>query len=288
MRLARTALISVSEVCSIGCAFCFRADRGNSNMSIGTLTRSLSRLADLGIRDVCLTGGEPTHHPRFLQAVRAVRQFGLGCSVVTSANSPLACNRLQRLSHIMQHVTLSVDSVGASTIGRVNRSLGNAVALSKRLHPRSMGINFVFYRLSESEAEVLAQTCEQRKLSIELSPLLLTRQMRMRASIDVNRYIETLHGDLAILTRHLRVSKVLQAQLSFLEAQVLTGSDAGLCACDRLFVSPRGEVRLCPYSEESTSVWAPRKELRSNIAKNQKARSRRQLNCLFYCASEAN
>lgn len=44
---------------------------------------------------VCLTGGEPVHHPHLRTLVRSCHQFGLPVSLVTSARTPADVARLK-------------------------------------------------------------------------------------------------------------------------------------------------------------------------------------------------
>ncbi|WP_031070132.1 radical SAM protein [Streptomyces sp. NRRL S-118] len=83
----RTALVSTAGHCKVACGFCFRADRAHGFLDTATYTRTLSRLREAGVEGVCLTGGEPTHHPQLRQLVRLAHQFGMSVSMVTSARS---------------------------------------------------------------------------------------------------------------------------------------------------------------------------------------------------------
>ncbi|MEV6677943.1 radical SAM protein [Streptomyces erythrochromogenes] len=81
----RTALISTAGHCEVACSFCFRADRARGFLTTATYTRALSRLKETGVEGVCLTGGEPTHHPDLPQLVRLALQFGMTVFLATDS-----------------------------------------------------------------------------------------------------------------------------------------------------------------------------------------------------------
>ncbi len=76
---------------------------------------------------VCLTGGEPTHHPELRQLVRLALQFGMTVSMVTSARSEAEVSALAEVAHLLTNVTVSADSQGAMALGRTTRTAASAV-----------------------------------------------------------------------------------------------------------------------------------------------------------------
>lgn len=81
-------------------------------MPISMFRRALSRIHEIGVRRICITGGEPTEHPSFLELVRSAHQFGLSPSLVTSAPSTDALRLVAGVGKLLAHLTLSVDSLG--------------------------------------------------------------------------------------------------------------------------------------------------------------------------------
>ncbi|WP_246144592.1 radical SAM protein [Actinacidiphila oryziradicis] len=129
----RSALISTAGHCKIACGFCLRADRGHTFLDLATYTRALSRLKEIGVEGICLTGGEPTHHPELRQLIRLAHQFGLPVSVVTSARTEADVTQLSALAHLLQNVTVSADSLEAMTLGSTTRTVQSAMSTLRRV-----------------------------------------------------------------------------------------------------------------------------------------------------------
>jgi organic radical activating enzyme len=97
----RTALVSTAGHCKVACGFCFRADRAHGFLDTATYARTLSRLKETGVEGVCLSGGEPTHHPQLRQLVRLAHQFGMSVSMVTSARTEAEVTALSQIAHLL-------------------------------------------------------------------------------------------------------------------------------------------------------------------------------------------
>ncbi len=75
--------------CNLSCAFCFnRGIRIEKDISIDDCARVIAFLADNGVNEIDILGGEPTLHPHFIQMVELIYQKNLkafissnGCNV---------------------------------------------------------------------------------------------------------------------------------------------------------------------------------------------------------------
>ena len=105
---------------------------------------------------VCLTGGEPTHHPQLRQLVRLARQFGMSVSMVTSARAVAEVVTLSTVAHLLANVTVSADSQGAMLLGRTTRTAASGIDTLRAISTETKILHVTCWGLSDSECRDLA------------------------------------------------------------------------------------------------------------------------------------
>ncbi|WP_327324562.1 radical SAM protein [Streptomyces sp. NBC_01210] len=158
----RMALVSTAGHCAVACSFCFRADRARGFLTTATYARALSRLKEAGVEGVCLTGGEPTHHPELRQLVRLALQFGMTVSMVTSARLEVEVTALAEVGRLLTNVTVSADSQGAMALGRTTRTAASAVATLDAVDTASKVLHLTYWDVDNEEAAQLANLVWER------------------------------------------------------------------------------------------------------------------------------
>ena len=68
----RWAHVEITSECSHGCAWCYGGfnEDLNSEMSLKDFKSLLTKLKQIGIHQITISGGEPTEHPQFLEFVK--------------------------------------------------------------------------------------------------------------------------------------------------------------------------------------------------------------------------
>ncbi|MEW1699534.1 radical SAM protein [Streptomyces sp. NPDC091278] len=259
----RTALISTAGHCEVACSFCFRADRARGFLTITTYTRALSRLKEAGVEGVCLTGGEPTHHPELRQLVRLALQFGMAVSMVTSARSEAEVTALAEIGHLLTNVTVSADSRGALTLGRTTRTAASAVATLGAVDTPSKVLHLTYWDLDDEEAAELSGLVAGTGIDVQLSPVLLSEAALRRDGRSVQDSLMQRARDTAVLGQHFSLSHGYRSYLDDLRQLQLSEEESHPCRSATLYMSADGEVRRCPYGASEVSVHAPRTEIRA-------------------------
>ncbi|MEU5370415.1 radical SAM protein [Streptomyces sp. NPDC005951] len=241
-------LVAVDERCDLGCKFCLRADVGRSALDLPTYARALSRCKELGATSVCLTGGEPTDHPDFTELVRVAVQFGYACSVVTAAREGRRLDALASVAGLLSHVTVSADSLGAQRVGATERTITGSAAVFDALGHGRASLHVTVWELEDADLEAMAAIDTAFGVEFELSPLLLTDHQLKKATPEAvrSRYA----GDLAALRDRFGLSDRFTDALAALDRS-LAGTLDRTCSSDRLYLSPRGALRRCPYDREN-------------------------------------
>jgi MoaA/NifB/PqqE/SkfB family radical SAM enzyme len=109
-------IVELTNACNLRCAYCLRDEDAlyhtpASFFPVELLSRLMREArAEAGVSHLMFTGGEPTLHPRFGEALRAVADAGLKCSFVTNGwHFERAWPAVQENRGALTHVAFSLD-----------------------------------------------------------------------------------------------------------------------------------------------------------------------------------
>ncbi|MFF6806010.1 radical SAM protein [Streptomyces sp. NPDC012616] len=249
----RGLLVSTADACAVGCRFCFRADIGRDVLSLTQYARALSRLRELGVDELCLSGGEPTDHPEFRQLVRVALQFGFRCAVVTAAREGRRLDALARVAGMLSHVTVSADSREAERLGHTGRTVSSTAEVFSALGHTRASLHVTAYELGDADLEEIRTVVTDAGVGLEVSPLLPSQTFRFDNP--------NLQRDLDLIEHRLGLSPELRVVVDEYY-QWLAEPPVRDCQSERLYLSADGYLRRCPYdTEHQVSVDASREEI---------------------------
>ena len=82
------AIVTTHE-CGRNCPFCIDKYRGRKEyISLDDVERALDFACDLKVKDIFLTGGEPTNHPLIVEIARMVKDRGFNLVMTTNYENP--------------------------------------------------------------------------------------------------------------------------------------------------------------------------------------------------------
>jgi MoaA/NifB/PqqE/SkfB family radical SAM enzyme len=216
----------------------------------------MSRLRELGVSSLCLTGGEPLDHPHLEEIVNITANFQIRCNIITSALGPNRIERLRSIGPSFDHITVSADSSNVIKLAGVSRPLSHAFNIASS--HKCASIHYVVYRLTELDLKSLIQ-CMSRGIQVSINPLILNSLRLNQYSISRSVYVAQLEADAALLFQQAKEPLGFRRSL----ARVANYSDScglqGSCGSRRLFISPNGDIRICPYSELRGNVLSMRR-----------------------------
>ncbi|OAR22207.1 radical SAM protein [Streptomyces sp. ERV7] len=259
------ALVSTAGHCKIACGFCLRPDRAPGYLKIATYTRTLSRLKEMGVEGVCLTGGEPAHHPQLRDLIRLAHQFGLAVSVVTSARAEAEVAGLARIGHLLANLTVSADSTGAMHLGRTTRSVKTALATLRAVPAPAKVLHLTYWDMSDTEARAVHTALRDAEFEVQLSPVMLDPAAQAKAGLSLDEYVQRQRNDTDHLAHYFQFSPRFQKHLTALHAMLLHPRSVS-CRSSLLYVSMDGHLRRCPYGTTGVPVQAPRTVIRDYLA----------------------
>ncbi|MEV6122284.1 radical SAM protein [Streptomyces sp. NPDC052077] len=258
----RTALISTAGHCKVACGFCFRADRAHGFLDTRTYTRTLSRLKETGVDGVCLTGGEPTHHPHLRQLVRLAHQFGMSVSMVTSARTVTDVITLSHVADLLANVTVSADSEGAMLLGRTTRTVASGIDTLRAISTETRILHVTCWDLSDGECRALAGLVTGAGVEVQFSPVVLDEHALRREGMSLQEYPARQLLDAEVLEHYFDLSDRYRGHLDELRDLQLPGEgERRQCRSATAYVSADGLIRRCPYGRASVDVHAPRAEI---------------------------
>ncbi|MFF3337840.1 radical SAM protein [Streptomyces flavidovirens] len=260
----KEALVSTAGHCKIACGFCLRPDREAGFVEISTYTRTLSRLKEIGVEGVCLTGGEPAHHPQLRDLVRLAHQFGIAVSVVTSARTEADVTALAALGHLLTNLTASADSQGAMKLGRTTRSVESGLATLEAVPAPVKVLHLTYWDVPDAEARSMYEQIRDADVDLQLSPVMLDTSDQRKAGLNLNDYLRQQRSDAETLARYFQLSHRFQKHLAALRTMLLQPKRA-LCRSTVLYVSANGTLRRCPYGTTGVTVQAPRSTIREYL-----------------------
>lgn len=122
-------MIDLTSDCNQNCVFCYRSgphtlmpDGKPKFLPLGNLERICRELKEANVSSLTLTGGEPTRHPHFIEAVRMAKQFGFFLTVVTNG-SHITENNIGRLAQLLDPVCDKIELSFNAATGPVFRDI---------------------------------------------------------------------------------------------------------------------------------------------------------------------
>jgi sulfatase maturation enzyme AslB (radical SAM superfamily) len=114
----RRLSVELANICNLHCSYCFRADENLYSshaefFPVDLLRRVINEARTAAnITRISFTGGEPTLHPAFAEALRAIGEAGLTVSFVTNGwHFDRIWSALQANRSTVSHVAFSLDGV---------------------------------------------------------------------------------------------------------------------------------------------------------------------------------
>ncbi len=271
------AIISLSDKCDVGCKFCFRADRGTESMTIERAARIFSRLRELGMNEVCFTGGEPTDHPLFLDFTKVALQFGLLPSVVTSARTPKQIAALRAAARFLTHVTVSADSFVVQEVYKSARTISSAKGVLEQFTGPGKSLHIIVMELGERDLAAIQKALVGTETLLEVSPL-LPSNLKMRDRWP--QIQERFRKDVGCLKSIANLSYRLTAMSN------QNGDKLGECVKKRFYVSADGGLRLCPYDHRFVSLLLDnRATIKQEAESLQHSSLKKVPECMIVCNS---
>lgn len=280
-RAIRDVRISITDRCNFRCVYCLEPDARfmarAELLSIEDYTRVARVCVAMGVRKLRITGGEPTVHPRLLDAITQLASLGAGDLALTT-NGALVTDDVARRWRAagLDRVTVSLDSLREDRFQAITRSgltpsrVAEAIASCQRAGLGPVKVNAVIVRgVNDDEVVDLAAFALEHGVDmrlIEFMPLDGARAWDESKLVPAREMLDRIHAVYPL--RPLREGDPHSTSSNFAFADgapgrigVIASVTRPFCgACSRLRITADGKVRPCLFSHDE---WDLRPLLRA-------------------------
>lgn len=116
------AFLLLTESCNLSCQHCYvKAGPGvGQHMPLHVVELAFDLLADLGIDDIRLTGGEPSIHPEFDRIIASARHRGIRLGLVSNGIKLLYTKRTREVFSNLSRCWISLYGTSEESHGRIS------------------------------------------------------------------------------------------------------------------------------------------------------------------------
>ncbi len=263
---------SLTEACNLSCTYCLPNGfpewyRHKARLDMAEIDVLLRGFRQLGFRKIRLTGGEPTVHPRCLDAVKVARRLGFERIAMTT-NGLKMTDMAPWADAGLTHLNVSLDSLdpekfhavtGSHEAEKVRRAIEDGVRSGL-----SVKVNTVLLRTKNGDRENIEELIDwalglpitlrfielmetklngsfagpERVLGTEIEPLLLARGMSQEGWDSRAPDLRGPSTDYAVAGKPGRIGLINPMSCNFCSK------------CNRLRITARGRLKLCLFGDQ--------------------------------------
>ena len=272
--------ISVTDRCNFRCQYCMPAEglpwlNKQSLLSYEEMARLVSLLAEMGVHDVRLTGGEPLVRKELWRLVEMIAGIpGLDDLSLTTNGYLLEAQVEQLVAAGLRSVNVSLDSLAPDRFFQLTRrdSLAQVLAglEAAERHPelRPIKVNAVALRdFTEHEVLAFAEFARRKPYEIrfiEFMPLDADREWSMEKVLpneEVRRLIHAAYPLEPVGRERHGTSRRWRFADGKGEIGFISPVTEPFCGdCNRIRITAEGELRTCLFSMRETDLRGPLRE----------------------------
>ncbi len=276
-RVHRALRISVTDVCNIRCQYCMPAEGATflpqqRLLSFGRIEQFVRIVAELGIRKIRITGGEPLMRPGLSELIERLSRIEAIEDLAITTNGMLLAAQLPELIKAgLKRINISLDTLSDATFKRLARREGlqkvlDGIAATKAFPDVQVRLNALILReVNFDDVIPLAEFARAQHLPlrfIEFMPLDAERawqQNRVVAGEELRQILSDRYGGLRALA--VRDASQPATDFAFADGQGTVGFIDSVtrpfCAnCDRLRLTADGRLRNCLFGHQEWDVGA--------------------------------
>ena len=268
-RVMRKLRVSLTDACNYRCFYCMPENSeftpNQKLLKPEEYATICGRLVDLGIKEIRITGGEPTVRPEFRAILSALTPFPIERRGVTS-NGQLLARHLDFLWDFgWQHLNISLDSLDPGRFNRITHGGDFRVVLDCIEKAVRKGfvlkINVVVFKgINDDELLDFANWSaitgiEVRFLEyMKIGPTYASHWSRFISAQEMMDQLETSMTLEPVLVPEDSTSFIFKTHLGGRLGFIASESQPFCGQCSRLRLSATGDIRSCLMSERGFSL----------------------------------
>lgn len=262
--------MSMTDACNLNCGYCMPEDGGSccnckNNLSTDEFVEIAAAAAELGIKKLRITGGEPLVRSDIVELVRRISEIeGIEDISMTTNATLLAPVAKDLYDAGIRRINISLDTTDPEKYARITRGgkLSDAVegiraAMAAGMNP--VKLNAVLMGgINDDEIEALAQLTVNYPVElrfIELMPIGNTRALGKDAYIPNSVVLEKLPELEKLESEKHSVAKLYRLPGAKGKIGLISPLSNHFCAqCNRLRLTADGCLKPCLHSADEISV----------------------------------
>ncbi len=271
--------LSVTDKCDLGCVYCVPGGKqphatSSNSITVEEVARIARAAAELGVRKVRLTGGEPLMRPDIVELITAVAEQGISDLSLTTNGQKLVELATPLKAAGIRRLNVSLDSLDPTRYrditggGKLDRALdGIAAAEAAGLNP--VKINMVPMRgVNHDEIAAFARLTMERPVHIrfiEYMPTGRKGQWDKDKCVTSKEAQEIIESEIGPLTKREFKGKGPSRNYTLKGAEGIVGFISALShsfcyLCNRLRLTSHGRIRACLFSDTEIDLLGPMRQ----------------------------
>lgn len=264
------ARISLTDKCNLRCVYCMPEDKVYENnlikdtLSFNDYKFIISGLAQIGIKKIRFTGGEPLLYPHLIELIKYTH-YECNIDDISITTNGIGLNEiaydLKRSG--LKSVNISLDSLKSYKYKSITRG-GNLTDVLKSINRcLELGIKVkincvVIKRFNDDEIYDFIDMANYYPIDvrfIELMPLGEGRYLYENGYFNITKFINETDGLYKIEDEKGSTARLYQANYAKGRIGIITPISCSFCnTCNRIRVTSDGKIKLCIHSNEETDI----------------------------------
>ena len=268
--------LSITDVCNYKCTYClpqgYKKTPGDNRsfMSLEEISRLAKALSELGVCKIRLTGGEPTVRNDFFDILKDMKQNSK-IEKVTMTTNGYQLDKIanQLYSYGLDGINISIDSLDRNTFKKLTGhdrllEILNGIKILQDLNFKSIKVNAVLLKGindTEKDFQIFSNFIKDNKIDFRFIELMETgdnKEYFKKNHVSANIFKEYLNKNNWL---HQTYGKDAGPSLNYIHSDfkgkfgVIAPYSKDFCkTCNRLRITARGDLRLCLFGNNGTSI----------------------------------
>lgn len=272
-RQIRYLRLSITDVCNFRCVYCLpngyqKPCHSKRQLERAEIRRLIQGFAELGVKKIRITGGEPSLRPDFLEVARDIRAIaGIEVLALTSNGFRLSKRVRDYYSAGFRQLNISIDSLRPERFKELTGrdhldDILDGLEIARSLPFQSIKVNTLLTKQSLShDMPGFTEWLKDRDISIRFIEIMPTannlefRKANYIAGKELRRYLVE-YGWQPLQRNPLGGPAEVYGHEAYQGTiGLIAPYDDGFCStCNRVRINAYGEIRLCLWDETQTDL----------------------------------
>ena len=172
--------ISITQECNLKCPYCHREGESNpkDTMSVDEITKIIRASADLGIKKVKITGGEPLIRKDITDIIRAISKINSIQEISMTTNGTMLKDQADDLKKAgLARLNIGCDSLSSSILPKTVDRLKSNIIAAKNAGFNSIKLNMVVLNgVNDNSIKDMTEYSKQQNTTLQLIELIRTKE----------------------------------------------------------------------------------------------------------------